>query len=96
MLTFGKMLFMEDTQQLKQELIEKISNINQWDILMALREDVQVYETQQKTVDPYEFPGATEEEKEELIKEDNDEISIEEDMLTHEDFKKAMRRWLTE
>lgn len=88
---------METIEQLKKELIEKIAGIEDYSTLQALREDVQLYEVQNKTEEgPYDFPGATDEERAELIRLDNGEELDEEEYVTQEEFQKLMKKWLTE
>jgi hypothetical protein len=87
---------MEDIQALKQELLEKISGIDDYEILQVLKEDVEVYVSQQRTEGPYDFPGATEEEREEMIQIDKGEIDDKDDYVTEEEYQRLMNRWLTE
>lgn len=86
---------MEDVQVLKQKLIEKISGLQDYEILLLLSEDVEVYETRQKTEGPYDFPGATEEERAELIRIDQGGEIPEDELLTQEEYNLEMSRWHT-
>jgi hypothetical protein len=86
---------MEALQELKQELLEKIAGIEDYSILQALSEDVALYQKQATEEGPYDFPGATEEEREELIVWDKAEKIDESDCVSGEEYAKLMHTWLT-
>lgn len=86
---------MEALQELKQELIETIASIEDYDMLMALKEDVALYQKQATEEGSYDFPGATEEEREELIAWDKAEEIDESDCVSQEEYEKMIHTWLT-
>jgi hypothetical protein len=83
---------METLQELKQQLLETIAGIEDYNVLLALKDDVALYQNGVEE-GPYDFPGATEEEREELIRLDNGREIDEKDCLSLEDFKATMSRW---
>lgn len=86
---------METLQELKQELLVQIAAIEDYDVLLALKEDVALYQTQLTEEGPYDFPGATEEEREELIAWDKaDEVDVS-DCVSQEEYEKMVHTWLT-
>ena len=93
-LIFEKTICMEALQELKQELIETIAGLEDYDMLLALKEDVALYQ-KQATEDPYDFPGATEEEREELIRMDKEGDLDESDTISFEEFKATIKQWRT-
>ena len=86
---------METLQQLKQELIEKIAVIEDYNVLQALREDVAIYEKQATEEGLYDFPRATDEEREKLIRTDKEGNLDESDTISFEEFKVTIKQWRT-
>ncbi len=85
---------METLQALKQELLEKIAGIEDYGVLLALKDDVALYQNQVEE-GPYDFPGATEEEREELIRLDKGGEIDESEYISQEEYNKLVQRWLT-
>jgi hypothetical protein len=86
---------METLQELKQELLGQITAIEDYNVLLALKEEVALYQTKATAEGPYDFPGATEEEREELIAWDKAEEVDVSDCVSQEDYEKMAHTWLT-
>lgn len=80
---------MEALQELKQELIEKIAAIEDYDALMIVKEDLRVWES----TDSHNPLGLSDEdykELEELADEPDDK-----DTISFDEFKQSLQQWRT-
>jgi hypothetical protein len=67
--------------------------MDDYSVLQVLNEDLELYQKKLQTEAPYDFPGATDEERGELVRLDKDGELDGNDLISLEEFKAAMRQW---
>ena len=80
---------MEAIQKLKKELIEKITEIEDYDALMMVKEDLSVWESTDSH-NPLGLSAEDYKELEELADEPDDK-----DTITFDEFKQSLQKWRT-